>query len=140
MPTSKEARLGIAVVERTHEFKLTVPADAASLGIVRRAVLGLEEVCGPEVASRLSIIFSELVTNAICHSGAGERDPLEVVLQIGRDGVRGHVVDPGPGFDPDRIPARSPLQESGFGLRIVRALAGRWGVSHDGRTRVWFEL
>ena len=130
----------LAVAERTHEFRLTVPAHPLSLGIVRRAVQGVREMCGDDVADRLAMIYSELVTNAIRHSGVRETDQLEVVLQIGPDGIRGKVVDAGSGFDPDRVPRRRPEQEGGFGLRIVEKLASRWGVENSGSTEVWFEL
>ena len=132
--------MAVAVVERTHEFRLTIPAHPLSLGIVRRAVQGLGEACGEEVASRLAVIFSELVTNAIRHSGVRETDTLEVMLEVRPDGVSGHVEDPGRGFDPDRVPERRPYQEGGFGLRIVEELASQWGVHNDGTNRVWFDL
>lgn len=130
----------LAATERTHEFTLSVPASPLSLGIVRRAVQGLEHVCGKDLTDRLAVICSELVTNAIRHSGADEGVTLHVELRVGPDGVRGKVVDSGPGFDPNRLPRRRPGQEGGFGLRIVEELASRWGVIRDGRTEVWFEL
>jgi anti-sigma regulatory factor (Ser/Thr protein kinase) len=130
----------LAATERTHEFTLSVPASALSLGVVRRAVQGLADVCGPDVTDRLSVIYSELVTNAIRHSGADENVTLEVELKVGPFGVKGKVVDCGPGFDPRKLPKRRPGQEGGFGLRIVHELASRWGVRHDGHTEVWFEL
>ena len=136
----ERGEMALAVAERTHEFRLTVPAHALSLGIVRRAVQGLRDACGDEVTSRLAVIFSELVTNAIRHSGLQESDKVEVLLMVGPEGIRGHVVDAGRGFDPQTIPERRPLQEGGFGLRIVQELASDWGVEADGRTRVWFEL
>lgn len=132
--------MAVAVAERTHEFQLTVPAHPLSLGIVRRAVQGLDEMCGDEVTSRLAVIFSELVTNAIRHSGVRETAELHIVLQVGPDGIRGRVADAGRGFDPDRVPERRPLQEGGFGLRIVDELASSWGVQGRGRNEVWFEL
>ena len=126
--------------ERPHEFKLSVLAQPTSLGIVRRAVQGLSQTCGEEVTSRLALIYSELVTNAIRHSGVRPTDTLEVTLEVGPDGAHGSVVDTGRGFDPANVPERTP-EHGGFGLRIVAGMASRWGVKHNGSgTEVWFDL
>ena len=37
-------------------------------------------------------------------------------------------------------PAPDPSRPSGWGLYLVRELSDRWGIDHDGETRVWFEL
>jgi signal transduction histidine kinase len=108
--------------------------------MVRRAVQGLEEACGEEVAGRLALIYSELVTNAIRHSGIRPSDRLDVTVEVGEDRIWGSVVDPGCGFDPDDLPERGANDEGGFGLRIVDAMSSRWGVKRDGRSEVWFEL
>ena len=121
-------------------FEFTVPAHPMSLGFVRRAMYTLGDVCGPEVAETLALVFSELMTNAIRHSGASENDPLEVLLEIGGPRVRGSVSDGGSGFEP-RAVQPPPGAEGGYGLRIVDRIAGRWGAENDGtRTTVWFEL
>jgi signal transduction histidine kinase len=129
------------VAERSHEFRLSVPAEPLSLGIVRRAVQGLEESCGEEVTSRLAVIYSELVTNAIRHSGIRATDRLEVTIEVTPEGIHGAVVDAGRGFDPGNLPEKPP-EQGGFGLRIVEGMARRWGVNRngDGRTEVWFDL
>jgi two-component sensor histidine kinase len=121
-------------------FEFTVPAHPMSLGFVRRAMYTLGDVCGPEVAETLALIFSELMTNAIRHSGAPENDPLEVLLEIGGPRVRGSVTDRGSGFEPRAV--RSPVgAEGGYGLRIVDQIAAKWGAEQQGgRTTVWFEL
>lgn len=129
------------VVERSHEFSLSVPAEPLSLGIVRRAVQGLEETCGEEVTGRLAVICSELVTNAIRHSGVRPTDKIEISIEVGPERIHGSVVDAGRGFDPKHIPERPP-EQGGFGLRIVEGMASEWGVHRNGmgRTEVWFDL
>jgi len=126
--------------ERTHEFKLAVPAHPKSLRIVRQAVKGLGEIFGEEVVNTLAMIYSELVTNAIRHAGIRRGATLEVQLEAGPETIKGRVTDPGQGFDPATIPAPRPDQEDGFGLRIVDRLAAHWGVRRNGQTEVWFEL
>lgn len=124
---------------RPLRFDFTVPAHPMSLGFVRRAMYTLSEYCGPDVAETLALVFSELMTNAIRHSGVPENDPLDVELEIGPS-IRGAVSDRGAGFDPRAAP-QAPSAEGGFGLRIVDRLARTWGVERsDGGSSVWFEL
>ncbi len=129
----------MGTAERTHEIRLNVPAEPASLAVVRRAVRGLEDVCGPEMTERLTVILSELVTNSIRHGGLGRKAKVEVELEAGEAGARGRVVDPGRGFDPRIVPRRA-LDEGNLGLRIVDRFAERWGVNRNGGTEVWFEI
>jgi anti-sigma regulatory factor (Ser/Thr protein kinase) len=124
-----------------HEVRLSVAAHPHSLGIVRRALDGLRERCGDEIVNRLAVICSELVTNAIRHSGVRQGEPLEVRLEVDDAGViKGRVIDFGTGFDPRGLAVRDPDAEGGFGLQIVAELTRRWGVDLDGATEVWFEL
>ncbi len=100
----------------------------------------LSDVCGPDVAETLALVFSELMTNAIRHSGVPENDPLEVALEVGGSRIRGSVADRGPGFDP-RLRGSAGGVEGGYGLRIVDRLSTKWGASNeDTRSTVWFEL
>jgi anti-sigma regulatory factor (Ser/Thr protein kinase) len=84
----------------------------------------------------VQLIASELVTNSVRH-GPGE--PIELEITVNDDGlVRGEVEDRGEGEVKIREPTRDGAG-GGFGLRIVEALADRWGVYED-RTKVWFEM
>lgn len=87
----------------------------------------------------LLLLVSELVSNAVRHSGAPAGAPLRVTVRFGTGALRVEVEDPGTGFDPAR---RSPGDdpESGWGLALVEILSDRWGVDPRPRTRVWFEL
>jgi anti-sigma regulatory factor (Ser/Thr protein kinase) len=82
----------------------------------------------------------ELVNNAVRHGGAGEDSVIELELGALDDGgVMVQVTDPGTGFD--HTPRDAPLdEEGGWGLVLIESMAERWGVEHEGRTRVWFEL
>lgn len=130
----------LGTAERTHEIRLSVPAEPTSLAVVRRAVQGLEDVCGVDMTDRLAVVLSELVTNAIRHGGISSEDKVEVDVVAGPDEARGAVVDPGIGFDPHQL-SRRPVDEGGLGLRIVDRCSKRWGVTRrQGMTEVWFEL
>ena len=80
------------------------------------------------------VIVSELVTNSLRY-GPGET--IEVEIAVTEDGsITGEVEDHGRG----EIAMREIADEGGgFGLRIVDALASRWGVC-EGSSHVWFEL
>ena len=89
----------------------------------------------------LMLLLTELVTNAVRHSGADDGMPIEIELTEQPDGVRVEVTDPGAGFDrPDRIvPDLSTT--GGLGLVLVDRLSRAWGTRQtvDG-SQVWFEL
>jgi anti-sigma regulatory factor (Ser/Thr protein kinase) len=94
----------------------------------------------PELESTLLLLVCELVNNAVRHGGAAEEEVIELELSALDDGqVRVQVSDPGVGFE--HAPRDQPLdEEGGWGLVLIESMAERWGVEHDGRTRVWFEL
>jgi anti-sigma regulatory factor (Ser/Thr protein kinase) len=84
----------------------------------------------------LSVIVSELVTNSFRY-GPGE--PIQLRIIVNDDGsVRGEIADQGSGEVAIREMGDGGAS-GGFGLRIVDALADRWGVYED-TTNVWFEL
>jgi signal transduction histidine kinase len=93
-----------------------------------------------ELESTLLLLTCELVNNAVRHGGAAEDQVIELELGALEDGsVRVQVSDPGVGFEPS--PRDQPLEEEGgWGLVLIESMAERWGVEHDDRTRVWFEL
>jgi len=83
------------------------------------------------------LLVSELVTNGIVHGDAAD-DGETLTLEIDASALlRVDVVDHGHGFEPGAA-GRESL--GGWGLTLVEGLADRWGVLHDGETRVWFEM
>lgn len=90
--------------------------------------------CPPAVRDRVSLMVSELATNAVQHAGTG----FVVAIDIADD-IRVEVRDSGPGRPEVRRP--SPDASSGRGLLIVQSLAESWGVqeSPEGCT-VWFSV
>ena len=92
-----------------------------------------------ELESTLLLLTCELVNNAVRHGGADRDDLIEVELRAIEGGIGALVTDPGPGFAPaDR--ERALEEPGGWGLVLVDQMSVRWGVVHDDRTRVWFEL
>jgi signal transduction histidine kinase len=92
-----------------------------------------------ELESNLMLLTCELVNNSVLHGEATDEDVIEIELRTTQTGLRAQVTDPGTGFAPTGR-ERSIDEPGGWGLVLVERLAARWGVEHDDRTRVWFEL
>ncbi|QKW19065.1 ATP-binding protein [Kitasatospora sp. NA04385] len=113
-------------------------ADLPAVGAIRRRLRTALDHWGvpEELADTAELLASELVTNALVHTGRGavfdavltEESRLRVEVQDGAVQV------------PSRR-AASDTATSGRGLFLVEALADDWGVQlrADGKT-TWFEL
>ena len=121
----------VPALDATIESSPRAPAEA------RRAVEELAREVEPGVLRDAQLLVSEVVTNSIRHSGS--EDPIGLRVWLRRTGVKVEIADGGYGFEADEV-AASDDAEGGRGLMIVEALADRWGVDCDRRTRVWFEL
>jgi anti-sigma regulatory factor (Ser/Thr protein kinase) len=85
------------------------------------------------------LVVSELVTNAVEHSGSGPLG-IDLSMELLDDRLRIVVDDHDP--HPPVMGAADPDGERGRGLLIVDRLAEQWGwepVAEDGK-RVWCEL
>ena len=117
-----------------NDVVVALPVTTKAPAAARRLLVN--EGLDPDLDHTVCLLASEIVTNAIRHSGKGEEDRLVLAARLTPDFARIEVRDPGPGFDPD-VRHRA----EGFGLRMLDALAARWGVDRTDRgTRVWFEV
>ena len=117
------------------DLTLTLPPDSSAPSLARVAAKRyLVGKISPTRLGDLSLVISELVTNAAVH-GRGK-----IILRLQLDGqtIRGEVVDDGAGFEHE-IRERGPEDIGGRGLFLVDALTNRWGI-HEGTTHVWFEI
>ena len=81
------------------------------------------------------LLVSELVTNALVHA----ESRLRMTLSAAHGVLRCEVSDTD-GRAP-RVRRVAEISESGRGMFLVEALAGRWGCHQDGPGKtVWFEL
>jgi anti-sigma regulatory factor (Ser/Thr protein kinase) len=120
-------------------FKLAMASGAKAPERARAWLRNVTEWLPSDAETTLTLLVSELVTNAVRHGGSGEDDLIELELRALDGGVGVTVSDPGPGFAPEERDA--PLEEpGGWGLVLVDQMAERWGVVRGERTRVWFEL
>lgn len=109
------------------------------VGLARRLVTARLvdwEIHG-EAGEYAVLLVSELVTNAMRHGG----EPIRLVANITTSGLRVEVYD----GNSDAFPAIRDIRPDapgGRGLRLVDALADRWGtteVAGEGKC-VWFEI
>jgi serine phosphatase RsbU (regulator of sigma subunit)/anti-sigma regulatory factor (Ser/Thr protein kinase) len=114
----------------------TFPAQGRSVAAARLlARETLLEWGAPDMVDSAALLVSELVTNAVVHTGTEVR--LDLRLDSG--GLRIVVEDRHPGRE---LSLAAPLprddSESGRGLLITAALASSWGVEYTADTkRVW---
>jgi anti-sigma regulatory factor (Ser/Thr protein kinase) len=86
------------------------------------------------------LVISELVNNAVLHSGCATDDIIRVTAQ--RDGsfLIISVHDPGIGAEFPHLRDPKVPEPGGYGLRIVKEIAARWGVENPDGHRVWAAL
>lgn len=118
------------------EHRQTFPAAPVSAGKARAFVESVLAVAGlDDLAYTATLLVSELVANAILHSGT----PLEVVVRCADDRVRVEVHDGSP-----QLPVRkhySDMSGTGRGLMLVERMAAGWGSARtNGGKVVWFEF
>lgn len=125
-------------VNSSEVLSLDVPCAADAPALVRSALAGQAQLGW--IVGDAMLVASELVTNAVLHSGGGAGHALHVTATVDADYMRICVEDP------ERAAgAGSPLQigdfsDAGVGLLIVDHLVDRWGAERDGGYRVWAEL
>ena len=112
------------------------PSTPESAGEARRFVDAvLTDLDLPALAYPATMLVSELVANAVLHTGTS----IEVVVARAGDGVRIEVHD-----GSAQLPVRkhySTMSGTGRGLMLVDRMASQWGAERTaGGKSVWFEL
>jgi anti-sigma regulatory factor (Ser/Thr protein kinase) len=119
-------------------LSLELPCAAEAPSIARGALTELS--CDGWNLEEGLLVLSELVTNAVRHSGGRPSDTVRVQVSAEADRVTISVHDPGRS-NSGVLPAGAGDRElGGWGLRIVEQLAQRWGVDRPGGCLVWAEL
>jgi anti-sigma regulatory factor (Ser/Thr protein kinase) len=117
---------------------LTLPCAPTASAVVREELSQLDEFGW--IMGDVMLVASELVNNAIVHSGCTADHDLQVRASRCADRLTVSVRDPGlSGSRAGRVPPTDG-QAGGWGLRIIEALCERWGEErHDGYC-VWAEM
>jgi anti-sigma regulatory factor (Ser/Thr protein kinase) len=115
-----------------------LPPDVASVPHARHLVLGLLRTWrAPHDHDDAALLVTELVSNVIDHVG-GEAS-LTVELTLADRWLRISVADGSSVLPVVRELSRE--RPRGRGLRLIQAIADRWGVEerHGGK-KVWFDM
>lgn len=131
--------LAVAPTGPASELRRTLPPTAESATVARWLVSDLLRDAGtdPDAVDTAALLTTELVSNAIRHTG----DELTLTVRLESGVLRVGVADTSH-RRPQLVQAGS-RDTSGRGLHLVAALADRWGVDPDGRglgKTVWYEL
>jgi anti-sigma regulatory factor (Ser/Thr protein kinase) len=122
-------------------LNLSLPARPEAASAARQALAALNGSLHLISTARLAdaqLLVTELVTNAVRH-GDTETVGLEAYATQGT--LRVVVANAGGRFESRGEESRAPDRAGGWGLRIVAALAHRWGVAEHGEdVKVWFEV
>ncbi|MEV8633905.1 ATP-binding protein [Streptosporangium sp. NPDC051023] len=131
-----------------------LPGVERSVSVARRYVAELLTDAGHVEIEDVVLLVSEVVTNAVVHTGSGRPGGVVTVevTDTDRDVVCVEVIDDGPSSPlvPPGVPVlRLPggddgavLETGGRGLWLVDAIAERWGVRQveKGRVAVWMHV
>ena len=124
----------VAIAQSTHDIVVALQNTPKAAGAARRLLV--REGLDPDLDHTVCLLVSELVTNSVRHSGQGPDGKIVMAARLRDDFARVEIRDNGRGFDPE-----VRHDAAGFGLRMLDALAARWGVDRDDNgTRVWFEV
>ena len=126
------------MLDHQESVHLALAPTTAAPKVARDAVQGLLNQHTADFTAEALLLTSELVTNAVVHTGAqctlyAQFDPALGSLRVEVADVSTHV---------PAIPVEvAPGVVGGHGLRLVAAMARRWGIasSRTGKT-MWFEL
>lgn len=119
-------------------IRLPVPCSAEAPLLVREALDQAPRIDSIREDARL--IASELVTNAVLHSGCEAGHVIEVVAELQPDRLVISVDDPCIRGKNAEIREGADPTHGGFGLRLVQQIAKRWGWERPNGHRVWAEL
>jgi serine/threonine-protein kinase RsbW len=110
------------------EFRLTVPATAENVMVVRQAIAGLGEaldLSSGRIAD-LKTVVTEACNNVVLHAYDDEPGPLEVTAAPGEGQLELQVADHGHGFRPRASDGEATL---GLGLPLIAALSDSFEIS-----------
>jgi anti-sigma regulatory factor (Ser/Thr protein kinase) len=147
MPDAREEHYG---GDRRHTFSPDRETKGTLLGVTdligspesvprAREYVRQKLGAGHPALANVTLLVSELVTNAVLHSDSRNGGRVTLALADCHDFIHGDVVDEGSSSVPQVC--ADMFAEGGRGLFLVEAISDRWGVYTDcaGQT-VWFQV
>ncbi len=117
---------------------LALPSNATAPGRARAALLDIPEL--DAIRDDASLVVSELVTNAVRHSGATDEDWITVSVFVDDDRVTIQVQDPARSELMPQLRNLRSQEVGGRGLRLVNLIARRWDTERRNGRIVWADL
>jgi anti-sigma regulatory factor (Ser/Thr protein kinase) len=117
---------------------LTLPCGPTAPGLARAALR--DALARRQIRDDATLVASELVTNAVTHSGCGQEHTITLDARISDGCLRIAVHDPGRTGVVPRVRDGGAGEAGGLGLRLVERLARRWGAERPDGCLVWAEL
>jgi anti-sigma B factor antagonist len=132
-----------AAAESERTLRLEIPSTLMAPRTARvalRELLTDHQLAAPQL-DKLTLLISEIVTNAVTHVDTEGEGVVEVNVTVTADLTRVRVSDAGSGF---QWPAESlppGRVGGGYGISLLAGQSSRWGTRRvPGRFTVWFEL
>ena len=119
-------------------MELTVPCAPNSAAAVREELRHLDDLGW--ILGDVMLVASELVNNAITHSGGTPHDVLQISASRRARRLTISVRDPGLSGSRAGPTSATDLQVGGWGLHVVEALSERWGEDRGDGYCVWAEI
>lgn len=117
---------------------LELPCDEHAPVTVREALAEVHD--GGWSLDDGRLVASELVGNAVRHSGCAGDHRLQITVGRREGRLLISVHDPGLSGSGVHLSGDEPPQPGGWGLRIIGQLATAWGAERPDGYRVWAEL
>jgi anti-sigma regulatory factor (Ser/Thr protein kinase) len=118
---------------------LTVEGNPHGAGIARQALRELEPDMPARAYAAIRLLVSELVANHSAHVGKGQEDSIHLSITTTEDGVRVEVRDLR-AAEPLRDQSLAERERTGWDLILLDEMAEGWGVIHESKADVWFEV
>jgi anti-sigma regulatory factor (Ser/Thr protein kinase) len=131
--------VGVTPVGSTLRASTTLTADTTAPGVarcfIRDTLRGWSMPGG--VVERAELCVSELVTNAVIHTGTAP----EIAATLDNECLTVLVRDHGVERLVEGVEEDDPMRVSGRGLAMVEAMTSAWSAEqNDDGTTVWFEI
>jgi anti-sigma regulatory factor (Ser/Thr protein kinase) len=130
----------LASYEDPGSFRLSLAASPGAPREARRALAGMSNPLDRDLAERVDLVVSELVTNSLKYADVGRSDRIELSVSLRPALLRIEVTDPGKGFELVALRRGREDEAGGWGLWVVDQMADRWGVDFSHSTHVWCEF
>lgn len=118
-----------------------LPAEVGASKWGRETLRDRLAVVDPATLHLVELLASELIGNIVRHAQVGPTDSIGLRVRVQGDWLRVEVTSRGKRFEPHVPIAKTPDEESGWGLYMINQQVDRWGIiDRPDERQVWFEL